>query len=51
MLLLHLELIWLEVQDGVYEPGTAQTHGLTKYREQDEMLHIADTWVQITMQT
>lgn len=37
MLLVHLELIWLEVQDSVYEPGTAQTLSLTKHMEQDEM--------------
>lgn len=42
VLLLPLGLIWAEVQDSVYKPGTAQTLGLTKRGEQGETLGVTD---------
>ncbi len=48
VLLLPLGLIWAEVQDSVYEPGAAQTPGLTKRGGQDEPLRISDARAKIT---
>lgn len=42
VLLLPLGFIWAEVQDSVYEPGAAQTLGLTKRGEQDETIRVTD---------
>lgn len=48
VLLLPLGRIWVEVQDSVHEPGTAQTPSLTERGEQDETLRIIDAWLEIT---